>query len=273
MTRAAPAADGPISAADIFLRRSFALLGLGLVNVLVFLWPGDILYVYGASGFVLFAIRRGGFAKVAAWSWTQWSSFMLTPFGPLIIGESVAFMMMGMALFRLDVLTGRRPLRVYVALAALGYGVGLAIRAWTTWRLWSTGFTPLAWESRALYEFGRLPVTLGHVGLILALWKLDVLGIVGRGMAALGQMALSNYLGQSVLTSVLFYGFRLYGRFSLVQLCAIAAVILIAQMAISAAWLRRFRFGPMEWLLRSVAYGSGQPLRRRPDAVLAPSPA
>jgi uncharacterized protein len=75
-------------------------------------------------------------------------------------------------------------------------------------------------------------------------------------------MALTNYLGQSAATSLLFYGLGWYGRLGWTDLWLIAAAILAAQIVFSLAWFAAFRFGPVEWLLRSVAYWRPQPMLR-----------
>jgi uncharacterized protein len=78
-----------------------------------------------------------------------------------------------------------------------------------------------------------------------------------------GRMALTNYLAQSLICSTLFYGygFGLYGSVGVVAGIALTVVIYLAIVLWSGWWLRRFRFGPMEWLWRSLTYGKRQPMR------------
>jgi uncharacterized protein len=81
-------------------------------------------------------------------------------------------------------------------------------------------------------------------------------------------------VGQSVITSVLFYGLGYYDRFGFAGLMGVTALIWVFQGVFSVLWLRRYEMGPAEWLLRSVTYGVLRPLRRvRPAAVPAPAPA
>ncbi|WP_339228808.1 DUF418 domain-containing protein [Oceanobacillus sp. FSL K6-2867] len=82
--------------------------------------------------------------------------------------------------------------------------------------------------------------------------------------AAVGRMALTNYLMQSMICFILFYGigFGLYGSIRPLAGVGMVLVIFTGQIFLSNWWLRRFRFGPFEWLWRSLTYGKRQPLRK-----------
>jgi uncharacterized protein len=97
-------------------------------------------------------------------------------------------------------------------------------------------------------------------------------GPLARPFAAAGQMALTNYLTQSVVLSFLFYGYGLglFGRLGPAEAALIGAALYAAQLALSRAWLRRFRFGPAEWLWRSLTYGRLQPMRRGEPGASVP---
>lgn len=83
-------------------------------------------------------------------------------------------------------------------------------------------------------------------------------------LAPLGRMALTNYLMQSVLGVLLFYGYGLglMGKLGSAAQMALALALLALQTFVSHLWLSRFRFGPAEWLWRSLTYGKAQPMRR-----------
>jgi len=87
-------------------------------------------------------------------------------------------------------------------------------------------------------------------------------------LAAVGRMSLSNYLLQSVICSFLFYGYGLglYGKLGPTACLLLAVVIFLVQMPLSVLWLRHLRFGPAEWLWRTLTYGQLQPMRL-PDAI------
>jgi uncharacterized protein len=76
-------------------------------------------------------------------------------------------------------------------------------------------------------------------------------------------MALSNYLTHSIVCTTLFYGygFGLFGQINRTGLAAIVLIIWVTQLLISPIWLRHFRFGPAEWVWRSLTYWKPQPMR------------
>jgi len=90
-------------------------------------------------------------------------------------------------------------------------------------------------------------------------------------LGAAGRMALTNYLLQSLVCTTLFYGygFGLLGRFGAAAGLVLTLAIWVAQLGLSTLWLRYFRYGPAEWLWRSVTYRSVQPMRR--TSVVAPA--
>jgi uncharacterized protein len=77
-------------------------------------------------------------------------------------------------------------------------------------------------------------------------------------------MALTNYLLQSIVLGLVFYGygFGLFGRIGSASAACIGIALYAAQVWMSRQWLNRFRFGPFEWLWRSMSYGKWQPLQR-----------
>ena len=90
-----------------------------------------------------------------------------------------------------------------------------------------------------------------------------------RPVAAVGQMALTNYLTHSIVCTTIFYsyGFALFGRINHGVALLIVCAIFAAQLVISPIWLRHFRFGPAEWAWRSLTYWRMQPMRRSPAAA------
>jgi uncharacterized protein len=110
-------------------------------------------------------------------------------------------------------------------------------------------------------------LSFAYVGVVVLACRSDRLRARLRPFAAVGRTALTNYLLQSVIGTAIFYsyGLRLFGRFGAAWLLALTVVIFAAQVAGSSWWLGRFRFGPAEWLWRTLAYGGLQPMRRGGD--------
>ena len=174
-------------------------------------------------------------------------------------------MLIGMALFRLDVFSARRPARFYAALIAVAAAVGLPLTAWGValdfergWPLWSffVGVQFNYWPSVA--------VSLGYVGLVMLACRTAALRRFTRPFAAVGRTALTNYLLQTVLCTTVFYGHGLgwFGSVDRLGQLGVAAGVWAVQLAVSPLWLRRFRFGPAEWAWRSLTYGTRLPIRR-----------
>ncbi len=111
-----------------------------------------------------------------------------------------------------------------------------------------------------------------YAAAIVLLAQRDVWKLRFAPLAAVGRMALTNYLCQTLLHVGLFYGcgLGLYGRLGPVALAGVALAFFPVQVLFSQWWLRRFRFGPVEWVWRSFTYGSLQRFRR--PAAIAPAP-
>lgn len=183
------------------------------------------------------------------------------------IVECIGMMLLGMALLKWGVLTGEAAARTYLIMIVVGYAIGLTVNTFEIRYLEGSGFTPAALvRSFATYDLGRIPMTLGHLGVIGMLCRTPWFSGFARLFAATGQMALTNYLSQSVLCLFIFTGagLALYGELARHELYYVVAAIWILQLAWSPVWLRHFRYGPAEWIWRSLTYGRWQPLVRVP---------
>jgi uncharacterized protein len=108
-------------------------------------------------------------------------------------------------------------------------------------------------------------VALGHIGLVMLVVQARWAGWLTRRLADVGRPALSSYLGATLICTTLFngYGLGLFGSLPRSRLYALVAIIWCFQIAFATWWLRAFRFGPAEWVWRSLTYWQPQPLRRR----------
>src|SRR5690606_22496622 len=105
----------------------------------------------------------------------------------------------------------------------------------------------------------------GYVVLLGALFRSRGAGGLARWLAPAGRMALTNYLLQSVVSTLVFYNYGLgyFGQMPRAWQAVFALLLFVLQVIFSHAWLARFRFGPMEWLWRSATYLRPQPMRLR----------
>ncbi|MGI9201343.1 MAG: DUF418 domain-containing protein [Woeseiaceae bacterium] len=179
--------------------------------------------------------------------------------------DAAGMMLIGMALLKLGVLNAERSNRFYLTMMAVGYGVGLSVNAYEMNLLVAGNFGYVAvGQSFLTFELGRVPITLGHVGLVMLICRNGWLNWLTSRLAAVGQMALTNYISHSIICAIVFLGigFSLYGELQRYQLYYVVFAIWIFQLTVSPIWLRHFRFGPLEWLWRSLTYREKQPMRR-----------
>lgn len=176
-----------------------------------------------------------------------------------------SMMLIGMAAFRLGLLQLGHARKPYYWMIGLGYGIGLPVNYMETSHLLASDFSVLSrLQVEVSYDVGRLAMTSGHLGLLMLFCNSNLLGWLKRRLAAVGQMALSNYISHSLICAFVFYGFglALFGQLARHQLYYVVFAIWIFQLIVSPIWLARFRFGPLEWLWRSLTYGRRQPMRR-----------
>ena len=135
------------------------------------------------------------------------------------------------------------------------------------WRAWV--LPQLTWI------LGAPALTFFHAALITLLAQRAGWHRLLRPLAAPGRMALTGYVAQSVVAVLLFYGFGFgwFGKVHPAAMVVLTVVIFGIQVLLSNWWLRRFRFGPLEWVWRTLTYMRIQPLRVRPAAVAASVPA
>ncbi|NOT62635.1 MAG: DUF418 domain-containing protein [Acidobacteria bacterium] len=174
-------------------------------------------------------------------------------------------MLIGMALFLMGVLTGARDTGFYARLALFGYLVGGSVNAYAGWYWSRSGFDPV--EGRMVgdlaYDFGRLSMALAHLSVLVLLVKHGWLVAATRRLAACGRMALTCYLFSNLAGTTIFYGhgFGLFNKLQRYQLLYVVFAIWALLLLVSPIWLRHFRYGPMEWVWRSLTYWKKQPMR------------
>jgi uncharacterized protein len=343
------AVNTPYTIADFYYRRTLWLIGFGLFNAFILLWPGDILYTYGVCGLLLFPFRKMkparlaiiGFVCIAilfgkglmksietrhnrqgyltavqlekqhkkltveqnkakeAWlalekrlqpdpkkeaeiiknmrgDYPTVFSFLLplnvkfesTKFYEDFLWDALAMMFIGMALFKIGFFSNKLSTRSYLITLIVGYGLGLTL-GWLTFER-QVAFVKnpgqvvdtSSFSLQALYQIRRGVTALGHASLLLLIFRSGLVSWLTQALANVGQMAFTNYLMQSVICSIFFYGYGLgyYGKLAFHELYYVVACVWVFQLIFSAIWLRYFRMGPLEWLWRSLTYWQRQPM-------------
>jgi uncharacterized protein len=199
--------------------------------------------------------------------------------GMLTLLMSGGIMLIGMGFFKLGVFSAALSRRQYLALAAPGVLLGTPALVYGTWL---RGEAPAGPTLQGLlvgqvHTYASILVSLAYVAIVMLLWQNPRVRACTGALAAVGQMALTNYLMHSLICTQIFYGrgFGRIGQFDQVAQAELVAAIAVLQLALSPAWLRYFRFGPAEWAWRSMTYMKLQPILRArgPAPRLAVAPA
>jgi uncharacterized protein len=182
-------------------------------------------------------------------------------------GDWVGMMLLGMALYKNGFLPGRLSMKTYAWIAVIGLSLSWGVSGFTAWKAWAGHFDmfkTLFWMQTP-YDLARVAGALGNAALLLLLLKTGSLKWLLQRVAAVGQMALSNYLLTSITMMVIYvWGpWHWYGYVEYYKIYYAVAGMWIFNMAFSSIWLRYFEFGPVEWVWRSLTYWKRQPMRIR----------
>ena len=195
-------------------------------------------------------------------------------FGIFFFGwETLAYMLFGMAALKSGFFRGEWPIARYRKWALVGLSVGVPAYALLAWLLIRDGFSTQM--VIAVVMGGATPF---RPFMIVAIACLIIL-LTRRGgplvdrIAAAGRAAFTNYLGTSILMTTLFYGygFGFYGTMSRIELWLVVLAMWALMLLWSKPWLDRFRYGPFEWLWRSLSRWRIEPMRRSAGGLGEPS--
>jgi uncharacterized protein len=179
--------------------------------------------------------------------------------------DVLSMMLLGIALFKLKILTAEKSYQFYVIMALIGYGIGLAVNYHEVKTIMDSDFSYLGFSKSFLtYDLGRVPVAMGHIAMIMILCKLPILQWLKTRLAAVGKMALTNYIMHSVICMIVFtgVGFGLFGKLQRYELLYVVFSIWIFQLIVSPIWLKYYHFGPLEWGWRYLSYLKKYPFKK-----------
>jgi uncharacterized protein len=213
-------------------------------------------------------VQTGSYPKIYSLFKDFNIKFETTRFYLMGIWDILLFMFLGMILFKTGFFTGQLPLKWYVIPVIIGYGVGLGLNYIDLRYALTVKFDVIKYTDAwffSFYELRRLFHTMGHLSLLLLMYRSGLFNWLFQAMAPVGQMAFTNYLMQSIICGTLFYGygFGLYGKLERFQYYEVVALLWMFQIVFSHVWLRYFQFGPFEWIWRSLTYMQKQPLLKK----------
>ena len=191
----------------------------------------------------------------------------LQTFVYLIFGlwRTLGPMLLGMAFLKWGIVSGQRSKRFYTTMAVAGFACGLPLVAsglfWNVSHRW-------AWASSmyagSLFNYwGSLFIASAYIALVMLVWQAGWLKGAQRLLAPVGRMAFTSYIMQTIVCTTIFYGhgLGLYGSTPRWGQALVVAGVWGLIIVAANWWLARYRFGPLEWLWRSLTYRTRQPMR------------
>ena len=176
----------------------------------------------------------------------------------LFLWRSSSMMLIGMAFYKLGILSAEKSTAFYRKMMLWGLGLGLPITAYGIYanfkQEWSMEFSMFFGVQ---YNYiGSVLLAFAYIAIVMLLCKSSAIGFLQKWIAPVGRMALTNYLMQSIICTFIFYGHGLgyYGSVPRIGQLGIMVGVWILQIIYSKYWLDRFKFGPFEWLWRSLTY-------------------
>ncbi len=175
--------------------------------------------------------------------------------------RALGMMLIGVGLYRTGVITGGRSAAFYRRGAVWGLAVGLPLSAGGFAWVAATDFSPeVALIGAIPNTFATFPLAFAYLSLV-ALWNGRAESGMHRRIHAVGRMALTNYLTQTIIGVLVLRAFFEPEDLNRSWVLLFIVAVWAAQLAWSQAWLSRFRYGPFEWAWRCATYRSRQPLR------------
>ena len=275
------------------LWRNGLLLAIGILHYQ--LWDGDVLTIYAIASLFLVALRRlparalvalGTLVFLLPVPADVWAQFVVNNSDPDLSGiwinpdsefesplliillfgyfcRAAGMILIGAGLYRMGFVQGACSPRTYRLAAAIGLAVGLPLAAFGVIYQALNGFSPeVAFVGSIPNDVGTIPASLGYLSLVV-LWNQRGGSWLKSRLTAVGRMALTNYLTQTILGILLLTVVLADVDITRTGLLVFVLAVWVVQVWWSQAWLNHFRFGPFEWLLRVGTYRRGQPMRRR----------
>lgn len=205
------------------------------------------------------AYSNGNFAEI--WRFSLHELPLLLSLHVFVFPRTLALFLFGMFLWRAGVLKRPHDFRNQILIAATaGIAGGAALTAADALGSLRT----LGTARELLVTLTPVLLALGYGATLLALTQLSTARGFLATFAPIGRMAFTNYVLQSFIFGFVFFGYGLgqFGRMGAAMAFAIGVVVYMVQLVFSKWWLHRYRFGPVEWLWRTLMYGVTQPMAK-----------
>ncbi|MFL5807891.1 MAG: DUF418 domain-containing protein [Flavisolibacter sp.] len=181
--------------------------------------------------------------------------------------DVLLFMLLGMAFFKMGILTGKASSGLYWWMFIIGSSTGILLAYLHLQPYIAAKGNAFEYTKNApveFYQLQRLLRSLGLFGLIMLLYKSNIFKWFFELMRPVGRMAFTNYLMQSIICGLFFYsvGFGMMGKLERHELYYVVGAVWIFQIIFCNIWLRYYQFGPFEWAWRSLTYWQKQPMRK-----------
>jgi len=186
--------------------------------------------------------------------------------------DVLLFMFLGMAFFKTGVITGNASSKIYWLMFIGGLGLGLLLSQFNQKAVVDNHFSQFEYTKNVsfnFYQVQRMFRSLGLFGLIMLMYKSGIFKWFFAIFRPVGQMAFTNYLMQSLIGALFFYGIGLnyFGKLERYELYIYTGIVWIIEIIWSHVWLRYFRFGPLEWAWRSLTYWKKQSLKKNSSST------
>lgn len=183
----------------------------------------------------------------------------------IFLWRAGGLMLVGMALYKWGVLSAKRSNGFYVKGVIISFLIGFPIIILGLIKNFEAGwsFEYSMFLGSQFNYWGSLFVSFGYICLIMLFSKSSFQLLKSR-FSAIGQMALTNYIAQSVICVFIFFGigFGLFGEIDRTGQIVIVIGVWLLQFFWSKPWLANYKFGPLEWIWRSLTYWNKQPMKK-----------
>ncbi len=172
--------------------------------------------------------------------------------------RTTSLMLLGMILYRKGILSANKSISYYSKMILVGFGIGLIISLIGLNQSYDSGWPgPYVMSIGANYKLiSGVFIAIGYIGFVMWCFKKGVFKKLQNRLQAAGRMAFTNYVGMSVICSLIFNGngLALYGTLDRLQQFLVVVAIWVLILIVSPLVLRKYRYGPLEWLWRKLTY-------------------